>query len=509
MYRALYRKYRPQTFDDVIGQEAVVTTLKNQIATGKTSHAYLFTGSRGTGKTTCSKILAKAINCDYTKDGNPCGECEICRGIEEDSILDVVEMDAASNNGVDNIRLLKEEAFFVPGSCKKRVYIIDEAHMLTIPAFNALLKILEEPPEHVVFILATTEVHKIPVTIRSRCQRFDFKRITADDIAARIKWIAQREQIDIEDEAALLMAKLADGGMRDALSLLDKCASLGEKITLPLVKDMCGVADTDHIFQLVDSIVDRDIQKAMEIISQLFQNSVNMASVADQLLSNFRNIMLCKVMSDFEKLVPCTSEEKQRYISQAARIQNDDMMEKVRILIQGVGEVQRSAEPRISLEMLVLKLMQAASGYQPQVVQSDVPPLKAEVKPAVNKPKEPLVKAEVEENAQLQPLKEWQSVLTILEDTNKMVYSALIGSRAFIQGNIVLVDSQNSMFLTLMRNNQKTKNDLRSAIAQVTGKQYRLGPYKAENVVKTPTNPVDALAAAARANGIHVTEEGE
>ena len=221
MYLALYRKWRPKTFDDVISQEHITTTLKREIVSGKTAHSYLFTGSRGTGKTTCAKILAMAVNCPHTVDGNPCMECEICKGIEDGSILDVQEIDAASNNGVDDVRLLREEANYLPAQCKYRVYIIDETHMLSTSAFNALLKIMEEPPEHVKFILATTEVHKVPATVLSRCQRFDFGRIKTEDIAKRVLYIAEHESFSVTEEAAFLVARLADGGMRDALSILD------------------------------------------------------------------------------------------------------------------------------------------------------------------------------------------------------------------------------------------------------------------------------------------------
>ena len=231
MYQVLYRKWRPQVFTDVYGQEHITKTLMNAVDTGRVSHAYLFTGSRGTGKTTCAKILAKAVNCEHPVNGNPCNECASCRGIDDGSVVDVVEIDAASNNGVDNIRDLREETNYMPSSVKYRVYIIDEVHMLSTGAFNALLKTLEEPPEHVKFILATTEVHKLPSTILSRCQRFDFKRISPEDISSRLKYVAKQENIDLTDEGAMLIARVSDGGMRDALSLLDRCASYGKKIT--------------------------------------------------------------------------------------------------------------------------------------------------------------------------------------------------------------------------------------------------------------------------------------
>ena len=258
MYKVLYRKYRPQYFADVVGQPQVTVTLKNELMRGRIAHAYLFTGSRGTGKTTCAKILARAVNCLHPKDGDPCGECEICRGLEDGSILDVVEIDAASNNGVDSIRSLIEESNFTPATARYRVYIIDEVHMLSVAAFNALLKTLEEPPPHVIFILATTEVHKLLPTILSRCQRFDFKRIAPEDIAGRLEDVAQRENAQLDHDAALLIARVADGALRDALSLLDQCLGRDRHVTLDIVNQTAGVAARDYLAALAQDIVHQD-----------------------------------------------------------------------------------------------------------------------------------------------------------------------------------------------------------------------------------------------------------
>ena len=249
MYQALYRKYRPKTFDDVVGQEHITETLKKQVETGRLSHAYLFIGTRGTGKTTCAKILAKAVNCEHPVNGNPCNQCAACRGIDDGSILDVVELDAASNNGVDNVRALRDEAVFSPANVRKRVYIIDEVHMLSTSAFNALLKILEEPPAHLMFILATTELHKVPATILSRCQRHSFKRIPVDTIAARLNYVAQQEHLNLQPDAAALLARMADGGMRDALTLLDQCSG-SDVITTETVISAMGLAGNLRTAQL-------------------------------------------------------------------------------------------------------------------------------------------------------------------------------------------------------------------------------------------------------------------
>ena len=269
MYRALYRKWRPQRFEDVVGQRGIVTALRNQIATGRVGHAYLFTGVRGTGKTTCAKIFAKAVNCLHPQNGDPCGECEICKGIDNGSILDVVEMDAASNNGVDDIRDLRDETAYTPSACQYKVYIIDEVHMLSTAAFNALLKTLEEPPAHVIFILATTEIQKVPATILSRCQRYDFTRIGPEDIAQRVEYIAGEEHLELTSDGAELIARLADGALRDALSILDTCAGVTAKIDADVVRRMAGVTDRSYLFHISDALEAQDGAAALAQLAQL------------------------------------------------------------------------------------------------------------------------------------------------------------------------------------------------------------------------------------------------
>ena len=276
MYQVLYRKYRPKVFSDVYGQDHVTSTLKNEIENGRVSHAYLFTDSRGTGKTTCAKILAKAVNCEHNVNGEPCNECEVCKGLDNGSIYDVVEIDAASNNGVDNIRELRDDTNYAPTRGKYRVYIIDEVHMLSTGAFNALLKTLEEPPSHVIFILATTEVHKLPATILSRCQRFDFKRIQPETMAKRLNQVAEAEGITLESDAALLIARIADGALRDGLSILDQCAGRGSVVNAQLVSEVAGLAGKEAIYKLSSCISSKDSSSAMSIISELYQNSYDM-----------------------------------------------------------------------------------------------------------------------------------------------------------------------------------------------------------------------------------------
>ena len=291
MYQALYRKYRPKTFDDVVGQEHITETLKKQVETGRLSHAYLFIGTRGTGKTTCAKILAKAVNCEHPVNGNPCNQCAACRGIDDGSILDVVELDAASNNGVDNVRALRDEAVFSPANVRKRVYIIDEVHMLSPSAFNALLKILEEPPAHLMFILATTELHKVPATILSRCQRHSFKRIPVDTIAARLNYVAEQEHLNLQPDAAALLARMADGGMRDALTLLDQCSG-SDVITTETVISAMGLAGNLRTAQLLQSIAGGDTAKTLEQFRSLWQDGKDPAALLDELSMLQRDLLM-------------------------------------------------------------------------------------------------------------------------------------------------------------------------------------------------------------------------
>ena len=297
MYQALYRKYRPQTFDDVVGQLAVTQTLKTQISAGKLSHAYLFTGSRGTGKTSSAKILAKAVNCENPQDGNPCNCCAACRAIDSGACMDVLEIDAASNNGVDNVRDLRDDAIYTPSQVKMRVYIIDEVHMLSLSAFNALLKIIEEPPEHLLFILATTELHKVPATILSRCQRFAFRRISQEDIASRLQYVAYEENIDLDDSAARILARLADGGMRDGLSLLDQCASATDgELNAQRVYECLGIAGIRECGNLMDCIAMHDTAGALTIMNQLYAQGKDMSALLDELLCLTRDFMILKTV---------------------------------------------------------------------------------------------------------------------------------------------------------------------------------------------------------------------
>ena len=359
MYQALYRKWRPKVFSDVVGQDHITTTLMNEIKTGRHSHAYLFTGSRGTGKTTCAKIFAKAVNCEHPVNGDPCNECETCKGLDSGSVLDVIEIDAASNNGVDNIRDIRDEANFTPVSGKYRVYIIDEVHMLSTGAFNALLKTLEEPPEHVKFILATTEVHKLPATILSRCQRFDFKRISPEDIAKRLAFVAEQEGLVLDNEAAMLIARLADGALRDALSILDQCIGHSKEITVNVVNDTVGLAGKDYLFSLSTAILQKDGAKALTIINDLHEKSCDMERLCNELINHYRNLMVCKAVNNPKELIVCAESELIEYKNLASQYTMDAILEALNVLGETLTNLRKGLNRRVETEMAIVKLCSA------------------------------------------------------------------------------------------------------------------------------------------------------
>ena len=354
MYLALYRKYRPQTFSDVISQEHITTTLKNQLKNGQTSHAYLFTGSRGTGKTTCAKILAKAINCLSPKDGNPCLECDICRAVAEET-PDIVEIDAASNTGVDNVRALKEEAVYTPLSCRYKVYIIDEVHMLSTAAFNALLKLIEEPPPHVVFIFATTEIHKVPATILSRCQRFDFRRIDIEDSKKRLLEIAEKEGMELDEEAAFLISRISDGGMRDALSLLDQCFAADSHVTEEIVRSCAGVSGSEHLFAIADAVIENDSSKAVTVLDGLVQRSKSAARLMEELIAHYRILMLLKAGAD-RSMLRISADEEQQYTIQNRKYSMESILRAISILTEALSGKNRSKNEQLTCEMCLIRL---------------------------------------------------------------------------------------------------------------------------------------------------------
>ena len=520
MYQALYRKWRPRCFSDVSGQSHVTKTLSREIAAGKLSHAYLFTGSRGTGKTTCAKILAKAVNCLSPVDGDPCNECEICKGIDAGSVLDVIEIDAASNNGVDNIRDLREEANFTPVKAKYRVYIIDEVHMLSIGAFNALLKILEEPPAHVIFILATTEVHKLPATILSRCQRFDFKHISIEDIIARLQYVSEQEHIVLHDDAAALIARIADGALRDALSLLDRCSANGSDVTAEVVSRCAGLAGRDYLQQLTLRIREKDTAGALSMLQTLHSASCNMEVLCGELLEYFRNLMILKTAPHASDLILTTAQELDEMRQLCEGFTLADILRDMTLIETSVGNLKRGLNKRIETEMLLVRLCapaldpspdaltqrvaaleQALTRLQQQGVaapiaarpaavqtptplrqappapQADVPPSEkpTEKKPVAEKPstERPVPEDPVAGSAPTtdapQAFSAWASVVQALSVKNNALASMLSMARAFQSGNSVLIRSNHPMLPMMLATYMA---DLQAAADQVTGQHY-------------------------------------
>ena len=380
-YQALYRKYRPQTFDDVLGQMAVTQTMKTQLQTGKLGHAYLFTGSRGTGKTTCARILAKAVNCLHPEDGNPCNVCSACRAIDSGSCMDVLEIDAASNNGVDNVRDLRDDAVYTPSQVKMRVYIIDEVHMLSLSAFNALLKIIEEPPEHLLFILATTELHKVPATILSRCQRFSFRRISQEDIAARLQYVAYQENIDLDDGAARVLARLADGAMRDGLSLLDQCASAttGE-LTAEAVYNCLGIAGEQTCGQLMGYIANHDTKRALELFNRLYTEGKDLSAMLDELACLTRDLLVLKTAGNagITMLSGVASDKEALELTKA--LSSAELVRIMNLIQATLAGFTRSASRRMDAELCLMELCQPELSLDAKALNARLTRLEEQIK---------------------------------------------------------------------------------------------------------------------------------
>ena len=428
MYRALYRKWRPQRFEDVVGQRGIVTALRNQIATGRVGHAYLFTGVRGTGKTTCAKIFAKAVNCLHPQNGDPCGECEICKGIDNGSILDVVEMDAASNNGVDDIRDLRDETAYTPSACQYKVYIIDEVHMLSTAAFNALLKTLEEPPAHVIFILATTEIQKVPATILSRCQRYDFTRIGPEDIAQRVEYIAGEEHLELISDGAELIARLADGALRDALSILDTCAGVTAKIDADVVRRMAGVTDRSYLFRISDALEAQDGAAALAQLAQLRQQSVDVKRLTEELIAHYRALMLAALPGGQALLSGVSPEEETQYLEKGPQLGQREAIRAIRTLGTALEHMTRGSDQRIELELALFSLSEPPQ--QRQTVPVQAAPVARAAQPAAVQPfasapaVQPFVSAPVQQAPVQQPVVEPAPLPEPLQPAAEPVQSA-------------------------------------------------------------------------------------
>ena len=553
VYQALYRKWRPKTFSDVCGQETVTTALRSELTSGRLSHAYLFTGCRGTGKTTCAKILAKAVNCEHPVNGDPCNECPTCRGIDDGSVLDVTEIDAASNNGVDDIRDLRDEVAYTPVTGKYRVYIIDEVHMLSPGAFNALLKTLEEPPAHVLFILATTEVHKLPATILSRCQRFDFGRIRPQDIAARLSYVAEQEGMELAPDAAMLLARLADGAMRDALSLLDQCASAGSAITADTVAACTGMAAQDSLYRLTDCLIRRDGAAALGEIDAAYRGSKDMERLCTEWIGYMRGLMILHAMPDPGELIVAAPEDIEKMRQQAAQLDTAAVLHVMTVLQSTLEKLRGGASRRVEMEMAALRLCDprlddgtaaltrriealenalragipaapvtaaaqptataptaSASAPvagvpsipvpdEPRPAETDAPPAPADEAPAHGVPP---VAADDE-----QPFARWGEVLEQLRGSCIPLYAVLAQSNAIIKGgNMLLICTDNAMFKELIgRDNNKEL--LMAAIRQATGQTLRVGLRRSVRVQKDKADPLSRLMAAGRSAGVDVEEK--
>ena len=568
MYRVLYRKWRPQTFDDVSGQEHITTTLKNEVVAGRLNHAYLFTGSRGTGKTTCAKILAKAVNCLDSHNGNPCGKCEACRGIDDGSILDVVEMDAASNRNIDDIRQIIDEVQFKPARCKYRVYIIDEVHMLTTQAFNALLKTLEEPPEHVIFILATTEVHKLPQTILSRCQKFEFHRITPRAIADRLLFVAQQEDVTLSDSAAMLVASVADGALRDGLSLLDRCIAISSDIDEDVVRNAAGLARKTYLYELATCVINKNTAKSLEIIDRLYGESKDMARLCDELIAHFRALMLIKSVRNPRDILVMSEDEFEEAQTQSDYLSLADIVYYMDVLSRAYQRMGKGTGDRTELEMAMVKLASAELDGTTEALTQRISALEKAVKYKVTvdyvtasekvgeklrghkseiseesdfeeqtteqiqktaetesveepeKPKAPVAKPapvpvskpartpanldEIYKNAK--PFPEWVDVVSNMKPVSRAIAAAFSGSTAYVSGSYLLIDTSNEMAFELLKNGTR-REEIRKIILETTGRVYKLGPYKRAEEKKKETDPLDVLKNGLEGTGIKITEE--
>ena len=541
MYQALYRKWRPNVFSDVYGQPHVTKTLRSQLENGRISHAYLFTGSRGAGKTTCAKILSKAVNCLNPVNGNPCNECEICRGIDNGSILDVIEIDAASNNGVDNIRDLREEANFTPANAKYRVYIIDEVHMLSIGAFNALLKTLEEPPSHVIFILATTEIHKLPSTILSRCQRFDFKRIAPEDITARLMYVAENENVNLTPNAASLIARIADGGMRDALSLLDRCFAMGTDIDENTVSDAAGIAGTVHLFSFSEFVAKGDFTSSLKLVSKLHSESCDIDSLCTELTLHFRNLMVAKTVGDCEGLIVCSKDELEKIKERASQLKLSKILSCIEILEQTSKNIKNAANKKIQLEAAVIKMCAPSAssgegipaaledrisaieeklaslsngapvnhspGYTAPAVQQSAPeaPLPKKAEPVKNEPAPMPEAASAREESEKPPVPpaendipdgsfdNWADVLDKIMKYDIPLFGILANSKASIKNGRVIIHSDNPTLFDFICTDTHSK-ELARAVYEVVGRKMKIAVSNNEKP-KTEKSPLENLKA--------------
>lgn len=529
-YEALYRKWRPQSFDDIVAQPHITRTLKNQIVREKTAHAYLFTGSRGTGKTTCARIFAKAVNCLHPKDGNPCLECEICRDAEAGALTDIIEIDGASNNGVDEVRNLRENAVFLPVRCKYKVYIIDEVHMMSAGAFNALLKMIEEPPEYVKFVFATTEIHKVPATILSRCQRFDFRRILPADIAGRIRYISEHEAFSISGAAAYRIAMLSDGGLRDALSLLDQCAAISDSIETETVEEAVGVAGTESVYLILRAIAEKNASSALERIDLLYQQSKDMTRFADEISQQLRSLMLLKTAPEDPALVDVMPDDLTALQEIAAMYTLPAILEALSAIRQCCDRMARAGNRRLELEMTLIRLCTdsqpagseikaltnriAALERQLAAIQANgiaatpqLPPPKRKASASKGIPAQNLQMEGKPNETQFLAVKNWAAVLERFYEINPSVAGLLQDSNANAseENNLLLVTVRNSLFKRLFK--QSDANLLLDAAEQVLGRRYQLRYRTVESEQAQAAPPAEAIFRRAQEQGIQTAEQ--
>ncbi len=533
MYKALYRKWRPLTFDDVISQQHITDTLKNQITSGKTAHAYLFTGSRGTGKTTCARILAKAVNCPHMKNGNPCLECDICNDAENASLTDIIEIDAASNNGVDDIRDLRDGAVYTPERGAYKVYIIDEVHMLSTSAFNALLKIMEEPPSYVMFILATTEIHKVPATIASRCQRYDFRRIRPQDIASRLEYIAKQENLNLTPDGASLIAKLADGGMRDAVSLLDQCSVCAEIINTETVSNTAGIAGRDYLYEILGAISEKDTSKALSVVGNLYDMSKDLTRLCEEIITQLRNIMLIQVSPQTaENLIICMPDELERLNGLARKIPLEEVMNELSALQKCRENMSRVMNRRVEFEMTVIKLCGNKNNSPETIDNSEIydkikqlenkinsvsagnfsKPSQKQVQPEVLTANNPVRESEPVPNVDIKklrqedmiPCSQWETIVEELKKVKPDLAGALDGSYAVTAGNVILITSINRFFIQIFKSNKDNAIELGDTINRILGQRYVI-KARCTTTVTQQQSMAEQIIQKAKSYGIETT----
>lgn len=505
-YTALYRKFRPQEFEDVKGQEHIVTTLKNQIKADRIGHAYLFCGTRGTGKTTVAKIFAKAVNCEHPVDGSPCGECPTCKAIADGSSMNVIEIDAASNNGVDNIRQIREEVTYRPTEGKFKVYIIDEVHMLSAGAFNALLKTLEEPPSYVIFILATTEAHKIPITILSRCQRYDFHRISIDTIAGRLMDLMQEEQVDVEEKAIRYVAKAGDGSMRDALSLLDQCIAfhLGETLTYENVLEVLGAVDTEIFSRLLRQIIAKDIAGAVGTLDALVDEGREMGQMVTDFTWYLRNLLLMQSSEDMEEVLDMSKEHLAALKEEAQLVKPEVLMRYIRIFSELGNQVKYASQKRILIEIAIIKLCKPQMEKDYESVIDRIASLEAKIasgipvaavsqnggiepgnangtgagfESGISAEKPQLPKAIPEDIQQI--IKNWKSILSEIGAITKTYLNKAVPSLGNAQELLLVLDDANA-YEYLSENRSDCITTLKEIIAKRIGKEVEVSVRKNE-----------------------------